>query len=185
MAYALGQIWPGGPGGRPRIVCGGRTGSMEVRQYSVDALGRIGPDAAEGVAKIVESLQSPLNDEHVHRLAARALGRIGPAAAAAVEPLVEMLRDKDLVLQVEAAVALWKIAQHKAALPAVVKVMGREETEGPYQAVMAIPEFSSAGTPATSALVQTLDTGRPTCSGRPLRCWQGLESRCWIRSPKC
>ena len=69
-----------------------RSGSMEVRQYAVDALGRIGPDAAEGVAKIVESLQSPLNDEHVHRLAARALGRIGPAAKAAVEPLLATLR---------------------------------------------------------------------------------------------
>ena len=84
----------------------------------------------------------------------------------------------------KSAVALWKIAQHQAALPAVVKMMGRAETEGPDQAVMAIPEFGSAGTQATSALVQTLNTRRPMCGGRLLRYWQGLESPCWTRSPR-
>jgi HEAT repeat protein len=155
-AHALGQIGPQAKEAVPALCEALDSLSMEVRHYAADALGRIGPEAKDGVTKLIESLQDKANDEHVHRLAARALGRIGPAASGATAALRQSLQSNDLVLRVEAAVALWHIAQREEAWTALGAIIPRNQTEGPYQAVMALPQFGAAAQRLSDVVVAAL-----------------------------
>ena len=65
----------------------------DVRRSAADALGKIGPPAAEAVPALAAALHDP--DEDVRRSAADALGKIGPAAAEAVPALAAALHDPD------------------------------------------------------------------------------------------
>ena len=55
----------------------------------------------------------------VRRSAVEALGNFGPAAKPAVSELLRMLNNNDETTRVNAAVALWKIARHPKAVPAL------------------------------------------------------------------
>jgi HEAT repeat protein len=155
-AYALGQIGPAAKDAVPALTEALDSQSMDVRQYAADALGHIGPDAKGAATRLTESLQDSANDEHVHRLAARALGRIGPAAAGATAALQQSLQGDDLVRRVEAAVALWRIAKSDAGLTALRDLIPRNETEGPYQAVMAVPQLGAAAVRLSDVVVAAL-----------------------------
>lgn len=71
------------------------------------ALGAVGPDAAEAVDPISESLHS--KDAQVVGAACYALGRIGPPAAHAVPEITKQLKSESLYTRVSAAWALVSI----------------------------------------------------------------------------
>ncbi len=74
------------------LIAGLSSPNAEDRESAANALGRIGPAAADAVP----ALTAAQNDERhqVRSRAAIALGRIGPAAAAAVPALTETLKDE-------------------------------------------------------------------------------------------
>ena len=78
------------------------------RQHSAEALGRIGPAAAEAVPALATTLGSA-KEEDVRCAAAEALGRIGPAAAVAMSALLAALRDPEKKVRRGAAEAFGRI----------------------------------------------------------------------------
>ncbi len=161
-ANALGQMGPPAVAAVPLLIKTLKHRKVEPRDYAVDALGSIGPSAVEAVPAIIAAVDIP--QTHVdykvlanfRRLAAKALGRIGPEAQAAEAVLLLALQNEDLVYRVEAALALWNISRHSAALPALIAMLKQKGTDGPYKAVLALGEMGADAKPAAGALVATL-----------------------------
>ena len=143
-AQALGRFGPGAKQAVPLLVQALQSPSTEVREFAVDALGRIGLEPQAVVPAIVAEADLP--PEHINyrplasfrRLAARALGRFGPEAAAAVPLLEKALQNEDPLYRVQAALALWKISQHPQAIPALRAALKRNESETAFEAVLAV-----------------------------------------------
>jgi HEAT repeat protein len=164
--YALGQIGPQAKDAVPSLIQALQSPPIEVKEFTADALGRIGPDASQAVDAILGEMvisRELANYDLVYRLlgkfrryAAKALGRIGPEAEVAVPVLEAALTDKDLVYRVEAAVALWKIAQHEAAIPTLEASCRQTGLEAPYAAVMALLQIGPEARSAMDTLVPTL-----------------------------
>jgi HEAT repeat protein len=90
--------------------------SVAIQAAAVDALGQIGPAAAEAVgalAAVVESAR-PVRER---ARAARALGLIGPAAAAALPVLRKAAESGETVLELEAARAVERIEKADPPVP--------------------------------------------------------------------
>lgn len=166
-AAALAQIGPSAEVAVVELARALKSPSLEVRHFSVDALGRIGPPAVAAVPAIVAEMDLPPDHPNYaplaafRRLAARALGRIGPGAQAAVPVLGKALRGDDPICRVEAALALWRILQEPRAidfLAGMIDAASGEGTsaEGTYEAVMALGEIGRPAEPATDALVAAL-----------------------------
>jgi HEAT repeat protein len=161
-AQALGQFGPAARDVVPLLIEALQSPSVEVRHFAVDALGRIGPEAREAVLPIVEEVDLP--KDHVNyaplayfrRLAARALGRIGSSATEAVPVLQKALENEDPSYRLQAALALWKIARHPAALAALVAGLREGGAEEAFEAVTALSEIGSDAKPAAPALVEAL-----------------------------
>jgi 5S rRNA maturation endonuclease (ribonuclease M5) len=94
-----------------------------IRQASLEALGRIGPAAAEAaVPALAAGLKDP--DLNVRHEAALAVVRIGPAAAGAVPALAAALKDPKESVRRTAAVALAEIGPAAAgAVPDLVAAL--------------------------------------------------------------
>jgi HEAT repeat protein len=78
-----------------------------VQTRTIEAVGRLGADAADAVPDLRRFLTGP--DDALKMVAAEALGRIGKPAAAAAPRLTELLRDSQPAVKTHAAVALWRI----------------------------------------------------------------------------
>ena len=92
----------------PRLIKGVDDRAQEVRWYSADSLGRLGPAAKEAVPTLLAGVKDPANDLPFKRTAAQSFGRIGAGSEEAVPWLVEALRESDPPLKVAAALALWR-----------------------------------------------------------------------------
>jgi HEAT repeat protein len=160
-AYALAQIGPPARDAVPVLVGMLQDRPRVVSRYALYALGRIGPGAAAAVPQIVTAMQDPDNDSYFRHIGARALGRIGPLAEAGQPLLLAVIEKGDPVYRVEAALALWRISRHEAALPALIDVLQTGETHAAYQAAMALLEFGPQAAPAIPALVEALDSEDP------------------------
>jgi HEAT repeat protein len=166
-AQALGEIGPAAAAAVPVLTQALTARSVEVRNFAVDALGRIGPAAAASVPAILKEVDLP--KDHVNYvplaffrlLAARALGRIGPEARQAIPLLQATLQSDDVAYRVAAAVAMWKIARHEAALPTLTAIIRDDPPRGPYEAILALADFGDAAEPATELLVTTLGSKHP------------------------
>jgi HEAT repeat protein len=86
-----------------------------VRAEAVRALLRAGPQPATEVSALVDALHSEVDVVRFH--AAIALGDLGPAGHLAVSALIHAsLWDEEPGVRVEAAMALWKIDDHRSPL---------------------------------------------------------------------
>jgi HEAT repeat protein len=82
--------------------------NYEYREYVIESLGELGPEARESVPTLIEIVKSPEKTKY-RRRAVDALGQIGPAASSAVPALIAVLsNDKDRV-QDHAVIALGMI----------------------------------------------------------------------------
>jgi HEAT repeat protein len=123
-----------------------------VRATAAWALGRIGAGDEATVALLAKLLRtSPLAP--IRRAAAEALGTLGEPAKPAIAELVQALEDKDSVVRVNAAVALWRIEKHAKALPALVETLEKGQSPGPYEAALALGRLN-IGAGAAPALVR-------------------------------
>jgi HEAT repeat protein len=166
-AQALGRFGPGAKQAVPLLVQALQSPSPEVREFAVDALGRIGLEPQTVVPAILAEADLP--PEHINykplapfrRLAARALGRFGPEATAAV-PLLEMaLQNEDPLYRVQAALALWRISQHPQAIPALRAALKRNESETAFEAVLAVAEIGAGAKAAAPDLIEALNHPDP------------------------
>ena len=166
-AQTLGEMGPKAADAVDLLTRAMESRSVEVRHFAVDALGRIGPAAKRSVPAIIEQVDIPADSVNYkalaffRRLAARALGRIGPSAAAAVPVLEKSLQNEDPVYRVRVAVALWRIAQHESALPAITAVIQGDSPQASYVGVTALLELGDAAKPAIPLLVKTLANKDP------------------------
>ena len=175
-ANALGQIGPPAVAAVPLLIQTLKSRSVEAREYAVDALGRIGPSAVEAVPAIIAAIDVPKTRSdykvlaNFRRLAAKALGRIGPQAQSAEPVLLQALQNEDGVYRVEAALALWNISRHSAALPALIAMLKQTGTDGPCKAVMALGDMGPNAKPAACGEARCV-RGPPVAGFR--RCVRG------------
>ncbi len=96
-----------GPDAAPEFAMYLQADRFETRRRAALALSRLGPDAAEAVPTLCETL----NDEEtlVRFWAAKALGNIGPGARPAAASLLQLLSDADPNVRWEAITAIAKI----------------------------------------------------------------------------
>jgi HEAT repeat protein len=138
-AYALGQLGPQAVAAVPALMTRLKLREDQPEQEYVRggaawALGRIGSDQA--VPLLIETLAS--KHVSVRRNAPLALGRLGKASVGAVDKLLELLRDPDATVRVNSAVALWEIARHEQAIPALVQMIRKGTGPAPYLATVAL-----------------------------------------------
>jgi len=116
-------------------------------------LAQIGPPAEAALDTLTATLRSTLPS--VRRNSALALGNLGPAAKGAVEALLPMLEDPDAVTRVRAAVALWQIEHHAAAIPALIRI-SQQPGRGAYQAAVSLGQIDAPAAAVVPALVAAL-----------------------------
>jgi len=157
--YALGQIGPNAVGAVEPLgkIVADKYDHEYVRGGAAWALGRIGPGAEPAVPRLIETLESkPQPVASVRRTVPEALGNMGPAAKAAVPTLVKLLDDEDRGVRVNAAAALWKIARHERAIPALVAMLRSGTGTLPYKAAVALGELGPEAERAVTALIDAL-----------------------------
>jgi HEAT repeat protein len=126
--------------------------SDELKIQVLMALGAIGPDAADAVAPVSESLAS--KNAQVAGAACYALGRIGPPAAAALPEITKQLESDSVYTRVSAAWALAAIDEDKAhvaklVLPLLIKAL---DSDIPMVQIEAAETLGTLGATAKSAL---------------------------------
>lgn len=133
---------------------------------AVYRLGQLGQTAKAAVPELIGVLTDVAVDRdrkpHESRRgdAAEALGKIGPAASAAVESLLKATHDENPHLRLDAALALWQIAKHPAAVPAAIKELSHDDHFVRYKAAGALREIgpnASDAAPALSAALSDAD----------------------------
>ncbi len=159
---ALGYLGESAEVAQEELVRSLRSPSLEVRHAAVDALGRIGAEAAETVPAIVTPMDLPRDHAHYAALrtyrwlAARALGRIGPAAESAAPALERALENEDPLYRIQAALALWRI-EGRSEMIDFLAAMTRPAEPAAYEAVMALGEMGSAASVAGDPLLAALE----------------------------
>lgn len=104
-----------------------------VRLHAIEALGRLGGDAAASVNALCDLLKGASVEQR--RALVVALGKIGSAARAAGPRLVELLKDDDLLVSRETAMTLAQIeaAEVEQAIPVLVKTLRITKANDPPQ----------------------------------------------------
>lgn len=161
-AAALAQIGAAAKDAVPLLAKAIQSPSLEVRHFAVDALGRIGPDAADSIPAIITEVD--IAKDHINyaaltrfrRYSAKALGRIGGTDSEAIRVLEAALENEDALYRVEAALALWRMTQHEKAVPTLESIIQKDGAEGPFEAIMALAEIGLEATAAVDTLVATL-----------------------------
>lgn len=108
IAYALAQIGSPAHPAVPALMARAEDSSVEVRRYSVDALGSIGPGASEAVPVLSDMLAAD-SDEQVRFDSALALAQLGPASSDAIPVLADALRDGNRYVRDNSVLALKRI----------------------------------------------------------------------------
>src|SRR5262249_25817963 len=122
--------------------------SKEVRerQDAAEALGHLGPRAAEAVPALIEALK----DWRVARLASRSLVRIGPEAV----PALHKAGAADRELTGTAFNTVWKIGA--AGVPALIASVRSDNAEVRSHAIAVLSELGSAAEQAVPVLSDTV-----------------------------
>jgi HEAT repeat protein len=125
----------------------------ETRKRAAEALGHLGPDAADSVDELVRLLAD--KGERVRGKAADALGQIGPGAASAVPALAGMLDESSDLSRNAAISALGGIGPPaREIVPALVKLLDNPRSDA--YAAAALGRIGPASRPALPRLRQML-----------------------------
>jgi len=162
-AYRLGQAGPDAAAAVESLtaVLANRGGHEYVRGMTAWALGRIGSAARSAAPTLIEALRS--GHVSVRRNAPRALARLQIDSPDALAGLRKMLDDSDGVARVEAAAALWQLAEDQQALQTLTDALHGRGT-GAHRAAELLGEIDVEPTRITPALTKTL--GHPDASMR-------------------
>ena len=115
--------------------------------FSLQALGAIGPDAEPAVPAVVVVLRK--GDSRLRSWALDVLSKIGPSARGAKDAILEALETDDQEQRWEAARALLAIGEVDAGLPVVLKQLKRDAQ---YRWIDVIELLIAAGSKAKSAV---------------------------------
>jgi HEAT repeat protein len=155
---ALGEIGPGAKEAVPVLTDLLKEDDGLVRLQAAASLWRI--TGRQAAARPV--LMATLQDERAEgrALAAQTLGEIGPEAKEAVPVLVRIAKDRRAGLErPAAALALWRIARHASAVPALVEcIKGRDEAVR-HNASVDLGRLGPGAKAAVSALTDNLEAG--------------------------
>ena len=130
-----------------------KTGDIGERQGAVLALGKIGP-------KGVPALADALKDKEVVNVrlwAAWGLRKNGADAKAAVPKLELALKDESYLVRIEVAKALWAIAEHKKAIPALIELLNDKDPNARWGAAESLGWIGPKAKAAVPALQKALD----------------------------
>ena len=171
-AFRLGQIGSAASPATPALITALRDRDFRVIWYSIHALGHIGPDAEVAVPALREALSAnrdtenpkyvaamALGDKYTRRFAAQAIGRIGAGAKEAMPDLRRAMQSKDASLRVAAALALWQVAEDRAAIDVISKMLAADDVNAAHEAALAMTHLGSAGRPAVGDLIRALESG--------------------------
>jgi HEAT repeat protein len=126
----------------------------------IEILQEAGPKAKDAVPVLTETLAN----EKLTKPAIRALRAIGPAAKDSVPHLMKMLDRGDAEVRFESARALWNIAKHPKAVPALISILENVDkgidTEIFLQAIDALGEIGPDAKAALPALRMHSKNGR-------------------------
>ncbi|MGA2066631.1 MAG: HEAT repeat domain-containing protein [Thermoguttaceae bacterium] len=130
----------------------------EIKGAAAKAVGEMGPAAKSAAAAALAALVGD-PDAGVRLRAAISLGRIGPAAKDAAASLQGALNDKEPLVSISAAVALWKVGGEVdvvvPVLMSMLKSMPRDSAP-----VEALGEIGPPARAAIPALIERLTTAR-------------------------
>jgi HEAT repeat protein len=141
------------------------------RQAAVLALARIGPGAVPLGTEVVPLLAVALKDKEVTNVrlwAAHGLGKMGAKAKGAIPQLEAVLKDECGLVRIETARALWRIDQHRAAVPALAAELKDKEPCNRHRAAVMLGEIGPGAKAAVPDLVRALkDEGLANISPAP------------------
>ena len=170
----------------PELVIATTDEEYTVRRYSVETLGKIGPESKHVVPAITSALKD--KDATVRHAAVRALAGIGPAASSATSSLLGLLQHDDIstraiavfalgrigqdaraatreliqllkddILQEEASVALRRIGVTGEDVPALIEVLTHDLVRSRQLATLHLARVGPNAKPAVAALVASLE----------------------------
>ncbi len=147
----------------------------EVRQTIREALGRMGPLAAEAVSALAEDLRD--KDWHIRSATALTLGQIGPGAKPAVGQLTAALADMEGDVRVSAIEALGRIGPDAQAATAGLVERLRDE-RAPVRSAAARAWGTSVQARRRPCLNwrSCAATRKITCGRQPPRPWRRLQA---------
>lgn len=166
-ASALSEIEVGSDEVVEALLDGLKDRSEKVRRRSAAALGKIPEEAEPTVPRLVELLKlegDDHQDDDVKWEVAETLGRIGGAAKAAVPALRGALKNEDVGVQRNAAMALWRITGNTTDTVPVLTEMLRKK--GPnsewivFGAAKRLGRMGRAAKGASESLRELLDDSR-------------------------
>ncbi len=133
----------------------------KVREAAAEAIGKIGPTAAQAIPSLIVALEDSKLD--VRSASAEALGKIGPTAVQAVPSLIVALENDYSDVQRKAVEALGKIGPDAAqAVPSLMTALGDSDRFVRHEVAKALGKIGPAAAPAVPSLVTTLeDTYKP------------------------
>jgi HEAT repeat protein len=154
-AHALGRIGPSAAAALPALAKAADDDNAMVRAAAALAACRIRPERS-AVAALGKQLAAKL-DPNVWSYAARGLGGLGEAGQPAVPVLKTALTERNELVRLEAATALWRINRDPASLPALIALLGAPDAAIREQAARTIGyEFGAEGLRAVPSLVKLL-----------------------------
>lgn len=185
-AYALGQYGEKAKPAVPAMLERLKTAfdrDNYVRAAVARSLGMIGSTQAVTVMVSVMEQAIQQGEDSIPRNTAWALGEFGPAVAGgeAVPALEALLTHDDVQTRAAAAVALWQIARHEAALKTLIAMLNTRKANEIYEGAMGISRIGPSLGGKASAVIPPLVTW--LCSSYadiPQAC---LEALCAVGEP--
>jgi HEAT repeat protein len=128
----------------------------DVRLWAAEALGNMGPRAADAVPRLVTLLER--GEPQARAQAAKALGAIGSGARSVVAALCEHVKDPDPKVRWQAITALSSLGPDaRAAVPALIEAL--QDPDAQAWAARALGSMAPVAKTAIPALVKGLDGG--------------------------
>jgi HEAT repeat protein len=173
---ALAVVHIGAPTGRGealdvlRSALANRGGLYGSPPRALEAIGRLGADAAAAVPDILPHLTRP--DTPAQVKAAEALGQIGRPAAAATAALTDLLKAADPAVKAHAAIALWRVTgQAEPVVPVLAMALPepalRRPTSPPLLPQVQMPGMGSLGYRGPGPIYYSMSLP-PTAFGEPV-----------------
>jgi S1-C subfamily serine protease len=129
--------------------------STAVRERTMQALARLGPDARDAVPALKTALKD--REKAIKLQAAQTLEAVGPAAKDAIPALTEALKDADTEVGLASARALLKLGETKTAVAFLVDVLKNGNQEQQRASIQVISQAKAEARAAASELARCVE----------------------------